>query len=87
MLVSGPGQGFTEEECQREMKIIEGLFEKMMACEKNMEKLFAASLEALDRAEGLNKRELWAPFQATKDMDIQKDDIRSKPLEIENIKV
>jgi len=52
------GQGFTEEECQREMKIIEGLFEKMVACEENMEKLFAASLEALDRAEGLNKREL-----------------------------
>ena len=58
VLVTGPGQGFTEEECLREMKIIEGLFEKMMACEKNMEKLFAASLEALDRAEGLNKREL-----------------------------
>ena len=40
------------------MTLIEGLFEKMKACEENMEKLFAASLEALDRAEGLNKREL-----------------------------
>ena len=40
------------------MKVIEDLFEKMKVCEENMEKLFAASIEALDRAEALNKREL-----------------------------
>ena len=48
-------QGPTEEVCLREIKVIEDLIEKLKVAEEGMEKLFAASVEALDRAEGLKK--------------------------------
>ena len=39
-----------EQECQKEIEVIDDLVEKLKVCEENMEKLFAASVGALERA-------------------------------------
>ena len=39
-----------EQECQKEIEVINDLVEKLKVCEENMEKLFAASVGALERA-------------------------------------
>ena len=47
---SKPVKTCQEQECQKEIEVIDDLVEKLKVCEENMEKLFAASVGALERA-------------------------------------